>query len=186
MGMKIMLDMDGVIVDFLGGAARAHNRPLPYSNPKWYGEWNTEKGWGITSEQFWKPINEDPNFWEHLEKTPEADQIVFACTNVVGMHNIAILTSPDRSSNCFTGKVKWMKKNYPQLEGRMIFSRAKEFMSSPQRILVDDKDSNIENFRKEGGHGVLVPRVWNSDYKNSDKVLMSIEVDLHNILKGFN
>lgn len=180
--MKLFLDMDGVIVNFLGGASKAHNRPLPYDIEENRGIWETETLWGISAEDFWAPINADRNFWANLEKTPEADEIMKLCTEAVGIANVAILTSPDRSANCFAGKIEWMFRHYPQLEGRMIFSRAKNFMSSPQRILVDDKDANCNEFRKEGGNAILIPRLWNSAHRYADRVVPILKGRLLEVL----
>lgn len=174
---KCLLDMDGVLADFLGGVSKRHNRPLPYVDLKWLGIWDTEKGWGITPEEFWAPVD-DFEFWEGLEKTPEADKIVKLAEEKFGPQNVAILTAPSKSPFCFTGKRAWLEKNYPQFLGKIIFGSAKEFLAHPNSYLIDDRDKNIEGFRLAGGHGILVPRDWNSEFTHRNLVMARVMAQL--------
>lgn len=151
--MKLFLDMDGVIADFLGGACKAHNRKSPYEQESSLGIWDTEKLWGITAEEFWKPIDAYDKFWDTLDKTPEADALVDMVTSLFGVKNVAVLTSPSMDPTCVPGKRRWMQRHYPQLAGRMIFAsaNAKQFLAGRDSLLIDDKDTNVEEFRDSGG-----------------------------------
>lgn len=162
--MKAFIDMDGVLADFLAGVSKVHNRPLPYDKVESMGVWNIEDLWGISAREFWAPC-EGEDFWNTLQKTDEADKIVELAYNTFGEENVAILTAPSSSIYCVPGKQAWVKRHYPELAKKIIFGSAKQFMAGPERVLVDDRDRNIEEFEKAGGHGIKVPRAWNSEWK---------------------
>lgn len=179
--LKVFLDMDGVLADFVGGASEAHNRLSPYLNDQGIGVWDMEKLWGITSAEFWKPTN-NFDFWFNLEKTLEADAIVQLAIDAVGVKNVAILTSPSLDPCCVPAKRAWVEKCYPQLAKTMIFSWGKGMIGGPQRILIDDRDRNIDDWEEAGGYGILVPRPWNVAHEESDIALLTIQAELGTIL----
>jgi len=154
-----LIDLDGVLADFTAGASEAHGRPNPYLDKNLYGNYYIEKIWGITQEEFWKPMDED--FWYMLDVMDKAKELVdFLDVEFDG--NICILSSPSKNRGCIDGKLAWIKQHFPQLERKFLFGPQKHFCSSPNTLLVDDYDYNVENFRKFGGHAYLVPRPWNS------------------------
>lgn len=162
--MYCFLDMDGVIVDFVGGVCKAHNRKSPYLEQSSYGVWDMEKLWGISVDEFWQPT-EYPGFWRQLEPTTDAEQIVKLVTNAFGLGNIAVLTAPSDSIWCVNEKREWMKSHFPALAKNMIFTSAKRFLAGEDRVLVDDRDKNIDQFSQAGGQTILVPRLWNRKYE---------------------
>jgi 5'(3')-deoxyribonucleotidase len=178
--MICLLDMDGVVADFVGGVCAAHNRPSPYDDPSSYGVFDMDKLWGMTSREFWKPCDGE-SFWDDLQKTPDADDIVSSVVNNFGLENIAILTAPSMSPYCVPGKRRWMKRHYPFLAKNMIFTSAKKFLAGPDRVLIDDRNENIESFRAAGGHGILLPRLWNRLYRMWDFSLDHVEVNLRDL-----
>ena len=157
--MKCFLDLDGVLADFVGGVCKAHNRTC-YDKPEHLGEFSLEKCWGISAEAFWRPTN-NWDFWFNLEKTPEANAIVELAFSSFGEKNVAILTSPSLDHSCVPAKRAWMEKHYPSLAKGMIFSWGKGVIGGPERVLVDDRDRNVEDWNEAGGCGILVPRPWN-------------------------
>lgn len=165
---QIFLDMDGVLTDFVGGISRAHNRPNPYEQGQGLGIFQIEQVWGITPSEGWAPTN-SYEFWYNLEYTPEADMIVALATEKVGAKNVAILTAPSQFEGCVNAKRASITRRYPFLAKRMIFTAAKEFVAAPGKLLIDDKDSNIDKWREQGGVGILVPRLWNRYYLKAHK-----------------
>lgn len=178
--MKIFLDMDGVLADFVGGVCKAHKRTC-YDKPEHLGEFSLEKCWGVTAAEFWWPTN-NWHFWANLEKTYEADAIVAMAIDAVGVKNVAILTSPSLDPSCVPAKRAWVEKYYPQLAKTMIFSWRKGIIGGSHRVLVDDRDRNIDDWEEAGGYGVLVPRPWNVAYKESNITLSVIQTKLGTIL----
>jgi len=179
--MKIFLDQDGVLANFVGGACKAHGLTC-YDKPERLGEFSLEKCWGMTAGQFWAPTN-NYDFWFNLEKTAEADEIVMLAIDAVGVENVAMLTSPSLDPDCVPAKRAWMEKCYPQLAKTMIFSWGKGIIGGPGRILIDDRDRNIDDWYLAGGEGILVPRPWNEDYKLANATLEVIEMRLKAILR---
>lgn len=175
--MKAFLDMDGVLANFNKGIHQAHGREDVYNKTSSLGVFDIETLWGITPEEFWIPHNYQ-GFWLGLEKMPEADGIMKAAVATFGEENVAILTFPSESIWSVSEKREWIKKNYPTFSKRMIFGSAKEFMASSERVLIDDRDKNIEDFQNAGGHTVIVPRAWNSEYGSRHRTLESVKEQL--------
>lgn len=162
--MKIFLDMDGVLVDFM--------RPVMAVHGIRYDMYPVEAGWDImeavgilapekklTVSEFWAPC--DRKFWAGLPKTNLCDTLIRTVEGYVGAENVALLTSamwPEAAA----GKVDWVMSNYPQYQSRLIMGTAKEFMAGPDRLLIDDRDKNVEDFRAAGGRAIKVPRPWNT------------------------
>ncbi len=169
----IFCDQDGVLTDFVKGVCEAHKRPSPYALPENYGIFDMERIWNITVKEFYEPTNTE-DFWLNLDLMPDADLIMELLGNIDNFNNIAILTSPSDFGGCITGKRKSIKKYYPWLEKNLIFTSAKQFLAGPNRILIDDRDKNIEDFEAAGGKGILVPRLWNKDYRLSGSVIETL------------
>jgi hypothetical protein len=173
--LQCLLDMDGVLFDFMTALAKVHNRPSPYDLESSYGIWDTEKLWGITEEQFWEPIQRDSlNFWSNIPLTPEAKEIVAFAENKFGTENVAILTAPSDDPGAVPGKRISIAREFPQFEKKMLFGSAKQFLAAPNRFLIDDRDKNVDGFEAAGGHSIQVPRPWNRFWKHKDYVMAAI------------
>lgn len=155
----IFLDMDGVLVDFIGGALKAHGVKEFKHEP---GEWAIHKTMGLTEARFWEKIDADPLFWEELEPTRECYEIVALAEEWVGPANVHLLTAPSRHPSCIPGKLAWVRLHLPDYHDRVIPTRHKRLLARTDRLLIDDSDANCTQFREKGGWAVLVPRVWNS------------------------
>lgn len=179
MGDTCFLDMDGILADFVGGACRAHGRDNPYTmdNPQSWGVFDLEKVWGITPEQFWAPCDGE-SFWDDLEEMPDAQQLYNLAVRTFGLENIAVLTSPSQSPYCVPGKRRWLKKHFPELVKKVIFTGAKGFLAGSGRYLIDDRDRNVTEFNQYGGTGILVPRMWNSRFSCAGASVSRVVVDL--------
>ena len=165
--MRILLDLDGVLVDFVGGACRSHGRPDPYTeplDPVVAGKFDMEKIWGMDINEFWEPMTE-PRWWEELEFMSDAKEILELCERAVGMDNVCLLTMPFRGSGPVVGKINWIERNMPEYSRRYLIGPTKQFCANSDSILVDDRNKNIEDFAEAGGNVVLVPRACNSNYR---------------------
>lgn len=178
----LFLDMDGIIADFVTAVHKFHGREDCYVNSKNYGIFDIEKIWGISPDDFWKADSQE--FWETVPKMHDADMIVDLVTKVFGEDKIAILTAPSNGPGCVPGKRAWIKRNFPQFQRRIIFANAnvKRFMAGPDKYLIDDKDSNVAEFKAGGGNGILVPRAWNSKFGNRNGSVAEIRLQLNDEL----
>lgn len=152
---KILLDMDGVLVDFVGGAFAWHGKTIPDAVP-----WSIWEAMGLSEREFWEPLGYD--FWANLGWTEDGQDLVERLEEMAGTANIAILSSPCLTAGCAEGKLAWIKRHVPQFSRQYLLGPAKEFAASPDRVLVDDYWHNVEKFRKCGGAAVMVPRQWNA------------------------
>jgi 5'(3')-deoxyribonucleotidase len=159
--MKCFLDLDGVIADFVGGACKAHKRPNPYAGPTPAKEFDMDKIWGMTPEQFWAPM--DYHFWAQLARMPDAHEILLHVESAFGRENVCILTSPARDPQCSSAKHAWIAACLPNYRRRFFIGSAKQFFARPDAVLVDDYDKNVDAFRDAGGQAILVPRPWNTN-----------------------
>src|SRR5574337_562196 len=155
---KILLDMDGVIADFIGGAARIHGK-----DASTVATWDFLEEWEIAPKDFWSPLGRD--FWANLNPTDEAFGIVKMCECAVGPENVCLLSSPCLTDGCMEGKLDWIRRHFPQYSRRYLFGPKKEFCSSADRLLIDDSDANCASFRHAGGQAFLFPRPWNESRK---------------------
>jgi hypothetical protein len=165
--MKIFLDMDGVLVDF--------NRPALFLHGISYDIYPCSAGWDIiracnilrpelnmTPGKFWGKFNQ--RFWATLPKTNLCDTLIRTVEGYVGAENVALLTS-GQWPEAAAGKTEWVRDNLPSYRERLIIGTAKEFLAGPDRLLIDDRDKNVEDFRAAGGSAILVPRPWNTKWQ---------------------
>jgi len=162
--MRILLDLDGVVVDFVGGACKAHGRSSPYAAGPPSSDlaecyWMPDL-WEMPIDEFWKPM-EDPKFWEGLEFMPDGLEILKACEEVVGKENVCLLTNPTKGSGPVVGKINWIEENLPEYRDRNLIGKPKEFCAHAGSVLVDDSNHNIDTFEEAGGMVIMVPRPWN-------------------------
>ena len=172
--MKILLDMDGVLVDFVGGACRAHRAENPYENAAAAGEYVMAPLFGMTREQFWAPMREE-QFWTELEPTPECYEIVDVATEAVGAENVCLLTNPCGMPAAAAGKIEWIRRHLPTFAERFLIGPAKQFCAGRHTLLIDDYDENIYHFTGAGGGVILVPRPWNSAHQSTYTAVEWIE-----------
>lgn len=163
--MKILLDMDGVIVDLHRGICERFNidttlfpKPLPWN---WVVDFLK-----MDPNIFWGQL--DAAFWTDLHWTPEGKEILARLIAKYGLHNICISSSPgnpkyDNWETIAAGKRRWLQKHLPGVAS--MLGQEKYFFAHPESILIDDHDDNVNAFRYHGGRAVLVPRLWNSYYE---------------------
>ena len=74
--MSIYLDLDGVLVDFVGGLCRWYGLPDPYEWPGSLGEWDCFELMGLSKQQgdaamddaqFWRELSPMHDMARHLE-----------------------------------------------------------------------------------------------------------------------
>lgn len=178
MPAQCLLDLDGVIADFVTGICGAHNKPNPYLEKEHFGIFDTAGLWTMPWEEFIEPCNKE--FWANLPKMPDADEIIAAVTDFFGIENVCILSAPTLNGGCVDGKIEWLSKHYPQFveSGRYLFGPRKDFCAGPYRVLIDDRDENITKFRENGGNAILLSRPWNSFYFRSEKAVKYLIHDL--------
>jgi len=135
----VFCDMDGVIVNFNKGYEELTGTKLD--------------GTYQTSEEFWDPINKKGSeFWENLEWMPDGKRL----WNYISEYYPVILSSPSRRGyGSREGKKNWVDRELPGTSLILEYSFNKQKYSGVDRILIDDRDSNIEQWISKGGIGIL-------------------------------
>jgi 5'(3')-deoxyribonucleotidase len=166
MDTKLLLDLDGVLVDFTGGLSKFVNEPLdPFPFP---GEFNfielLDYSKDPDNKNLWNAL--DVNFWANLEWT-EYGRDILEWIESNFCDQVYICTTATNNPTSYIGKQQWMEKHLPRYlwEGRLIFTQSKQALASPHTILVDDRDKSVDKFCCAGGYGVLVPAPWNREYR---------------------
>lgn len=143
----IYLDMDGVIVNFDKQFEEAFGMP-----PREF-----EEGFG--TEMFWKKIEErGVGFWRGMEWMPGGQELY----NRISQFDHYLLSSPSRSETSKIGKHMWKKDNTPGTKLILARSYNKKNYADKSNILIDDRESNIQQWRDAGGIGIL--------YKSAEQV----------------
>jgi len=177
MFQTVILDMDGVLVDFVGSILKAHGIETPqevfYENCR--GRWDIDTILKMSPDEFWKPV--DRAFWANLQPTKDCYEILGACEDKVGKDNVYLWTTPCECDGCYDGKRDWLKKHFHnRYQMRQLIAGPAKFIGASRfKVLVDDSDSNIEKFAKVGGHTILVPRLWNKDNALSTEALYHVK-----------
>lgn len=163
MRQQILLDMDGVLVDFLSGALKALNRDFnrdititEYAEK--FAQWETCDYYGISTKQFWTSIENTPFFWLDLEPLPWYKEL-YELLSELG--DVTILTTPSLDPSCAMQKLQWLKKNM-NIGSDAVFMGSRKYLMAGNGILIDDYHSNVNKFRSAGGEAILVPSNWNT------------------------
>ena len=183
----VFLDMDGVLVNFLGGLHKALGVLYSYENyPYEKGKWNmlTDiKGFDDIPATF-KECNDccTFEFWQNLEWMFNGHDILRMITKKFDTKNIYLLTTPMPNPQSSTGKQLWIKHHLPVYYKRVIITQApKHLLARSDTLLIDDKDENVDGFRKAGGKALLVPRPWNRAHLQADRTVEVVKEFLERI-----
>ena len=158
---RILLDMDGVLVDFFGEALGVHGREeLAEGWPE--RQWDMASVMGMSGAEFWKPINDlGVEFWANLSWYPWAEELVELCEEAGGF---VIASTPSRRSTSSMGKVMCLQERFGHGFRDYMLGPHKQLMAGSGLVLIDDSDDQVEAFREAGGEAILFPQRWNRDH----------------------
>ncbi len=138
----LYIDMDGVVADFDEYAARTLGVPPSQ---------------GIYPDEVWYKLASNSRLYRDLIKTEYADQLINECLDLALTKNyeILFLTAVPKGNDvqwAFYDKVIWAQNYYPTIPVHFgPFSKDKHQHCKPGDILIDDRLSNIEEWRAAGG-----------------------------------
>ena len=135
---KIFCDMDGVLTNF-----EARFEHFSGMHPQEY-----EKKY--VREQFWHLIDTKigVRFWVGMDWMPQGKKL----WDFIKPYQPDLLTSPSRDNSSRLGKNLWVKNNLnPKPRTIFAYSADKQIFASENRILIDDKKSNINEWASKGG-----------------------------------
>jgi len=177
----VFLDMDGVLVDFVGGICRAHKRENPYRTTTARGYYQIETLLELPWDKFARPMKR-PKFWEDLEWTSDGRRILESVERVVGEENVFLLTRATKTA-ALSGKARWVQRHMPSYADRFITARHKNRLASPTTVLVDDCNENCDEFEARAGKAVLVPRAWNRGWPDAGGAVEAVRTLLGEALR---
>lgn len=175
----LFLDLDGVFADFIGSALRVHGLAIDAYKVKTSGGFlRVEDAIGISSEDFWRPIDElGERFWSNIEPYPWAGRLrdeLRAVTEPCDVRTI-VATHPVPHPGCYAGKAAWVYRHFgPQQKAQI--GPDKHLLGKPGRALIDDSDDVLSLFEAEGGLSVRFCQPWNSGHQyGGDPVALVVE-----------
>jgi len=138
MDYKIYCDMDGVLADFESGYEELTGVDLR-------GEF--QKG-----EDFWDPISKaGVGFWAGLKWMPDGQKL----WDYLKPFNPVLLSAPSREQSSRIGKHVWVKHKIPGTKLILRYASQKQELATPESILIDDRQVNIDQWEAAGGIGIL-------------------------------
>lgn len=156
----ILLDMDGVVANFVQGLIDTHEWNITHEE---YDSWNWHRKL-MTDREMWAKT-EVKDWWLNLKPYPWANELYSKLSLI---SNIIFCTSPNNDPECPSQKVKWLIKHNFMYNNNYQIGKKKELNAASGAILIDDSDDNIEKYREAGGKAILFPQPWNKnrDIKN--------------------
>lgn len=139
---QIYCDMDGVLTNFDERFDHYTGfRPSEY-----------ESKYGVA--KFWSVIDEiGVKYWSHMGWMPNGKKL----WGFISKYNPKLLTSPSRDESSRVGKKIWAKRelggNVPVI---FKYSKGKKDYANQSSILIDDRESNIQQWNESGGIGLHV------------------------------
>lgn len=158
MSKVILLDLDGVLVDFVEGVCRLFGQDVAALLARWpagdcYSFWHLLDG-NLTSRDVWAEINRaGDDFWNGLQLYPHASALLAHCER----HADAVYFCSAGNPRRITWLERWLGKRVTNY----FFCHDKHLLAAPGRLLIDDHDETVEKFRAAGGDAILYPQLWN-------------------------
>jgi hypothetical protein len=136
-------DMDGVLTDFEKRFTSLN--PEKLSPAQYQTKYGIEKFWsfidGENGVKFWvgmQWMKDGKELWEYIKK-----------------YNPILLSAPSRNNESRLGKRLWVKNNLPGVKLVLASADKKQNYSGRNKVLIDDRKDNIDQWRSQGGIGIL-------------------------------
>ena len=188
--MRILVDLDEVLVDFIGGACRAWGVEPSLVRKHWpIGEWDIVPPLAValnrpepmSQSEFWEQLEGKEEFWTGLRAHSWLGELLALVSMTTD--DWFIVSSPSLCPSSHSGKVRWLKDFFGRKFTRFILTNHKEILAGSQVILIDDSDRNIEKFVDNGGRGIIFPAHHNTKYAFANDPLHYVKEQLRCILK---
>lgn len=174
-GIDVLLDMDGVIVDFTGASMRAHGI-AEYDHL--IDDWDHASALGLSADDWWAKM-EGREFWANIEPYPWASELMDA------IGEFTICTAPNRDPECAAGKYDCLINNFSIYPRDVMMGTKKFLLANPGNVLIDDREENVDDFRARGGCAILFPQPWNhaaGDWRDVVATLNAIKEDMEDYI----
>jgi len=142
MDYKIYSDMDGVLTDFEASFEKYSDGIPPREYENKFGK-----------SEFWKLIDKKGKvgFWVGMPWMVDGKEY----WDYIKNYDTELLSSPSYSDTSKLGKRLWVRNNLPGIKLNLARAADKQKYAAPNHILIDDRVSNIEQWKSQGGIGIL-------------------------------
>jgi hypothetical protein len=150
---KLYCDMDGVLTDF-------DSRFKFFANMKpevYEAKYGTDKFWNLIDNKI------GVRFWTGMEWMPEGEKL----WDYIKKYKPTLLSAPSRQNESRFGKRLWVKNNLPGFDLILANAAKKQNYSGKNKILIDDRKDNIEQWKSKGGIGIL--------FQSTDQVINDLK-----------
>ena len=173
--MTILLDLDGVCIDFVSPALQVFGHEL--DDIDWQlGEYDIAKAVGKDHNEFWDAIHhQGVGFWRNLKAYAWFEELLYELRK---FGQVYFVTTPTNSPHSAAGKMLWLQDRYGSDFKDFVITHQKHLLRQSGVVLIDDYDLNVDNFKKHGcGEAILFPQKWNRlhDLINDNRVDYVIE-----------
>jgi hypothetical protein len=167
------LDMDGTLVDLVGGVLRLYDVDPALADQVfgWDGihkvvNAHNPHGYRVTNATMWATVDHaGPGFWADLKPYPWAADLYSLCAGAGPVVAMTTVIGPHAAA----GKMAWIAKHLPARtrfalvgeEGAPVGEGAKHLLARPTAILVDDAPHYCHDFQSSGGLAFQWPAPWN-------------------------
>lgn len=160
----VAIDLDDVLVQFTAGAMRVHGAMFDVdTHPRM--RWELAEILGISVQQFWEKINATPLFWVDLAPHSWGLGVMTLAHEIAD--KVIILSHAGGHPDAHYGKRVWAQRHILThfQDVKLCLVEDKWLLSRPGRLLIDDKEENVRDWRAMGGRAVLFPQPWNSNHE---------------------
>lgn len=180
--LRILLDLDEVLADFVGAALRLHKWTMPeyikaQEEQGRLGQWNMVPTMGLAFNEWLEPIAKGgPGFWRSLYPTKWLNQLLEMVQSYTNDWFIVSSPIPDILEQCHLGKLRWVCAECgPLFANRTIITSDKSLLANYKTLLIDDHEKNCKEFLAAGGNAILFTAITNPCYAQADNPLPFVE-----------
>ena len=137
---KIFCDMDGVLCDF----DRRFDQFAGIKPKEYESRFGTKKFWEIIDKV-------GAQYWSKMPWMPDGKEL----WSYISKYKPALLSAPSMDPSSRYGKHLWVNENIPGTKLILAKREKKRNYSGKNRILIDDRPDNINEWVYEGGIGIL-------------------------------
>lgn len=148
--ITILLDMDSVCTDWFKSACEVCGVDLNDKSIRDKLKKGNDLNVIVPEEEIWNKINaEGADFWLNLELLPWAKKLHKALKDTG--HRLFFCTSPGKNNSIpASPKIEYLLKHFNTNDFIIVYD--KSACAGPNKILIDDSERKIKEFKKYGGN----------------------------------
>ena len=182
--LRIFLDIDEVLLDFRTAACQIHGNLTHEEMHVRFGQLHDRTWWD--GDEFYKPIHElGARFWFEIEPLSWFDDLLYCICRYD--EEVALISSPPQGQgrqrwHYFAGRSESIMSLFGNYFDRFHLTPHKhDFAYIPGAVLIDDNLNHVNNFISHGGHAVLFPSLYNSNFRYMSDPVSYVQEKLEEI-----